>query len=186
MNIQHVNAKLFFDSPFEIGGPRVVGVFHDWVREQVFDEVLIDVADYRHVPNGPSLMIIGLEADYVVDDSDGRMGLLYNRKAGIDGSNVDRFKQAIDSAANAALLLKETLGDKAPMFSQTEFQWTVNDRAIAPNTPETFAAFTSDLVASATAILGHSEFTLKHHDDPRRLFSVTVSTIKSFDFAEIA
>jgi hypothetical protein len=185
MDIQHVNAKLFVDGPLEVDGARLIGIFHDWVREQVFDEVLIDVADYRHVPDGPAIMIVGHEADYVIDHTNGRAGLRYNRKASLDGSNVDRFRQAIVSAAKAVRLLQEALGDDAPTFSQTELELTVNDRAIAPNTPETFAALTKDIVSCATAVLGHSQFTLTHHDDPRRLFSVTVVTGKPFDLAKI-
>jgi len=95
------------------------------------------------------------------------------------------FGQAIVSTAKAGRLLQEALGDDAPTFSQTELELTVNDRAIAPNTPETFAALTKDIASSATTILGHSQFTLTHHDDPRRLFSVTVATGKPFDLAKL-
>lgn len=184
MDIQHVNAKLFVDGPLAVDGARLIGIFHDWVREQVFDEVLIDVADYRHVPDGPALMIVGHEADYVIDHANGRPGLRYNRKAALEGSNADRFRQAVVAASRAARLLQETAGG-APAFSQTELELSVNDRALAPNTPETFAACKADIERCVTKLVGHSDFTLTHRDDPRRLFCVTVTTGKPFDLSAL-
>jgi len=185
MEIQHVNAKLFVDGPFNVDGARVIGIFHDWVREQVFDEVLIDVADYRHVPDGPALMIVGHEADYIIDHANGRPGLQYNRKAALDGSNVDRFRQAVLAASAAARLLQEALGSDTPAFSQTELELSVNDRALAPNTPETFAACKADIEGCVTRLLGHSDYALTHRNDPRLLFSVIVATGKPFELAQL-
>jgi hypothetical protein len=31
----------------------VIPVFHRWIQEQIFDELLLDVANYSHVPDGP-------------------------------------------------------------------------------------------------------------------------------------
>ena len=36
-----------------------VAVFHQWIRDGVCPEMLIDVADYRHVPAGPGVLLIG-------------------------------------------------------------------------------------------------------------------------------
>jgi hypothetical protein len=185
MDLQHVNAKIFFDGPLTVDGARLIGMCHDWVREQVFEEVLVDVADYRHVPDGPALMVVGHEADYVIDHSDGRPGLRYNRKAALAGDNVDRWRQAIVAACRAARLLKGAIGDDAPAFSQTELELSVNDRAIAPNTAETFAACKSDIETCLATIAGHNAFTLRHNDDPRRLFSVTVSLSKPLEIAAL-
>jgi len=181
MDIQHVNAKFFFEGDFDLSNTHLVEVFHDWVREQVFDGVLIDVADYRHVPDGPALMIVGHEADYVIDCTDGRGGLRYNRKAALDADSAGRFRQALVAASCAARLLQESLGEGAVMFSRTELELSVNDRALAPNTPETFAQCKPDIESAVTAILGHGDFSLKHRDDPRRIFRVSVTTGKPFD-----
>lgn len=186
MDLQHVNAKLFFDGPLNMDDVRLVGMLHDWVREQVFEEVLVDVADYRHVPNGPALMVVGHEADYVIDNSDGRPGLRYNRKAALSGSNVARWRQAVVAASRAARLLKRAIGDDAPAFLQTELELSVNDRAIAPNTAKTFETSKSDIATCIATIAGHDAFTLRHNDhDPRRLFSVTASLNKPFDLAAL-
>ena len=49
-------------------------VFHQWIRDSVCPEMLIDVADYRHVPAGPGVMLIGHEANYSLDNRENRLG----------------------------------------------------------------------------------------------------------------
>ena len=63
----------------------------------MFGELLLDVADYRHVPAGPGVMLIGNEGDYSVDNTGDRLGIRYNRKAALDGDNQDRLRQAARS-----------------------------------------------------------------------------------------
>ena len=61
--------------------------------------------------------------------------------------------------------------------SRTQFEIVVNDRALAPNTPATFAAAKADLEAGVKAFLGHANFTLTAQGgDARRRFGVTVSS----------
>ena len=81
MNVQHINIKLFIENPETLNLAEYSAVFNSWIQEQRFDELLIDVADYLHVHNGPGIMLIGYEADYSLDNRAGRLGLLYNRKA---------------------------------------------------------------------------------------------------------
>src|SRR5690349_3838270 len=101
MNLQHLNLKLFLDQPFD---PQpFIGVFNDWIQRQptprrVTPELLIDVADYRHVNHGPGLLLIGHEANYSLDQAEGRWGLLYARKAAVDGSPLERLQQAARAA----------------------------------------------------------------------------------------
>lgn len=46
--------------------PNVVATFHDWIRTHALDEVLVDVADYSHVPGGPGVVLIGNDYTYSV------------------------------------------------------------------------------------------------------------------------
>ena len=56
-------------------------VFHKWIQGQVFENhLLIDIADYKHVYQGPSIMLVGYEADFIIDLAGGRAGFLYVRK----------------------------------------------------------------------------------------------------------
>ena len=79
-SVQHINVKIFVADPSAIDLADAVGVFHRWIKERACPEMLIDVAEYRHVPAGPGVMLIGHEANYSFDERENRLGLLYNRK----------------------------------------------------------------------------------------------------------
>ncbi len=182
MELQHVNVKIYVEGDLPVDPADFIPVFHQWVKDKVMDELLIDVADYRHVPAGPGVLLVGLEADYDMDNTDNRWGLRYSRKAPLEGTNEDRFRQAFRSAAHACgMLEKQFAGDSPLKFSRREFELFVNDRALAPNTPETFEACKPELESFLQNLLGHDEFDLVHRDDPRRLFGVTISSAQPFE-----
>ena len=149
MELQHVNVKIYVEGDLTVDPARFIKVFHEWIQEDALDEMLIDVADYRHVPAGPGVLLIAHEADYSMDNTDNRWGLRYNRKSMLEGDNENRFRQALRSAANACRLLEARLADESvPLkFSRHEFELFINDRALAPNSPETFAACRPELEA---------------------------------------
>ncbi len=181
MDLQHLNVKLFLLSPIGIRTGDYTSVFNGWIQAKALGELLIDVADYGHVPHGPGLLLIGHEANYSLDEIGGRLGLLYNRKARVVGSTQARLRQAVRQALAAADKLEREQGFK---FSGSEVQLIVNDRALAPNTPETLAALTPELDALFTSLYGGAAYTLAHTSaDPRERFTVTVTTTASADVA---
>ncbi len=186
MELQHVNVKIYVDGDLAIDPAAFIDVFHEWIREHTLDELLVDVADYRHVPAGPGVILIGHEADYSMDNAGDRWGLRYNRKAAVDGSNDDRLRQALRCAASACLLLEEHFnGPESLRFSRREFELFINDRALAPNTPETLATCRPMLESFLTSALGHDDFRLEPRTARRSLFGVAVTTARPFDLTAI-
>ncbi len=184
MELQHVNVKIFVDGELRVEPARFIEVFHAWIRDSVLDELMIDVADYRHVPAGPGVLLIGHESDYSMDNTDGRWGLRYNCKAPLGGTNQDRFRQALGSAVNACRLLEKQFANDGPMtFSRSEFDLFINDRAFAPNTTDTFAMCKPELETFLAGALGHNDFTLEHHADSRQRFGVAVKAANPFDLS---
>ncbi len=184
MELQHVNVKIFVEDDDVVDPERFIAVFHRWIRDGVLDELLIDVADYRHVPDGPGILLAGHDALYSMDHTGGRWGLRYNRRTVLEGSNEDRIRQAFEAAAWACALLEEELRDDAPVrFSRTELEVFVNDRALAPNTPQTYAAHKAHLQAFARALLGSADFKLEHHEGSHNRFAVTIPLAKSYALA---
>ncbi|MFQ5413394.1 MAG: hypothetical protein ACE5E6_02950 [Phycisphaerae bacterium] len=187
MELQHVNVKIYVDGALGVDPARFIDVFHEWIQEDALPELLIDVADYRHVPAGPGVLLVAAEADYSMDHADNRWGLRYNRKAPLDGSNVDRFRQALGAAARAVGLLEAHFEGAGPLrFSRRAFELFINDRALAPNTPETLAACQPDLRAFLTDVFGDDAFTFEPRTDARRLFGVTVKLAAPFALAALA
>lgn len=170
MELQHINVKIPVDGPAP-DLEKVIRVFHGWIQTNALGEFLIDVADYRHVPGGPGVLLVGHEGDYSLD-LDGGPGLRYNRKAPLSGDNAARLAQAVKSASRACLLLEQELGVR---FSRREMEVLINDRALAPSV--------ADLSQAIEALLGPA--TLVPQADPRRLFGVTVTLSSPCEWATL-
>jgi hypothetical protein len=183
MNLQHLKIKIFVAGDLRVDMQRFIEVFHDWVASQSMDEMLIDVADYRHVPNGPGVVLIGHEADYAMDQTGGRFGLIYSRKAPLDGSNTDRLRQGLRAAAKACLRLETELASLE--FSRHELAITINDRALAPNSDETDAAFRPILTQFLQQTFDANQCSVEYDRDPRRLFGVAVKFSEPIDLQKL-
>jgi hypothetical protein len=183
MELQHVNVKLFAAGEPALDLEQLIRVFHAWTATQALPEMLVDVADYRHVPAGPGVVLVGLEADYAWDQAQDRDGLLYNRKAFVGGSNEDRFQQALHAAATVGLKLEHEVGPELKL-SCHELQLLINDRALAPNTPETAAVCLPQLQQFFAKTLGHGDFSLTVEPDRRRRFGVHLRSSQPFNLTK--
>jgi hypothetical protein len=186
MELQHVNVKLFVDGSEEELLEPLVPVFHRWIQEKPLEELLLDVADYRHVFHGPGVMLIGHEANYSLDNTDGMLGVLYNRKTPLDGTNQERLKQAARAALHALqrLQAEPKLNGKL-RFDGTRIQLIINDRFLAPNTAETRAEAEPELKEFCKTLLGTSEYAAAYEQDPRRRFGVTWRTKRAIPTAQL-
>jgi hypothetical protein len=176
MDFEHVNVKLYVDGDESVLEP-LVPVFHRWIVEKPFEELLLDVADYRHVYAGPGVVLIGHEANYSVDNTNNELGVLYNRKTTYDGSNQDRLRQATRAALTVCQRLEAepTLGGKI-RFSGNRIEIVVNDRLLAPNVPETKAAFEPELKSFCAKLFGGEKYSVSYEEDARKRFGVTLRT----------
>jgi len=186
IRLQHVNVKLLASEGAGVDLEPLIPIYHSWIRGRVFDELLLDVADYRHVPEGPGVVVIGHQANYSVDNTDGRLGVRYNRKAALDGANQDRLKQAARAALTAFQRLESEESLKGKLrFGGRDIEVFINDRALAPNSDATRAAARPEWEAFFRKLFGGAEYTLTHETEPRRLFGVRAKTNKSFTLAEL-
>ncbi|MGD0964427.1 MAG: hypothetical protein ABSA57_11055 [Candidatus Acidiferrales bacterium] len=186
MTLQHVNVKLLVKNPAEADLEPLIPIFHGWIQEQVFEELLLDVADYRHVPAGPGVMLIGLQADYSVDNTDDRLGVRYNRKAGADGSNQDRLRQAAHAALRSFQRLEADprLGGKL-RFDGQELEVFINDRILAPNNAETRQAADSEFQAFAKRLFQGTDYSLSYNNEPRRLLGASIRASRAFSVSQL-
>jgi hypothetical protein len=182
IELQHINVKLFVKDPEQVDLEAVVPVFHTWIQGQIFDELLLDVADYSHVPDGPGVVLIGHEADYALDNTDGRLGVRYNRKAPWPGSNRERLAQATRSALNAFQRLEQDFNLR---FNNREIEIVVNDRLLAPNNDETRNAVEPELKAFLDQLFGGTEYSLRYPIEGRRLFGARVELAREVSVEEL-
>jgi hypothetical protein len=186
INLQHVNVKLLVKDPESVDLEPLIPVFHSWIRDHVFDELLLDVADYRHVHEGPGVVLIGHQANYSVDNTDNRLGVRYNRKAPLNGTNQDRLTQATRAALTAFQRLEAESGLKGKLrFGGREVEVFINDRLLAPNLAATLEAVKPELQAFLKKLFRDSEYSLSHGADPRGLFAVAVKASREFALADL-
>lgn len=178
MNIQHINIKFYLENPETVNLADFGAVFNTWIQKQRLEELLVDVADYLHVHNGPGIMLIGHEADYSLDNRAGRLGLLYNRKEQLEGTTREKLAQAVHAALSVAQILEKENGVK---FNTGEVQVIVNDRLLVPNTAETFTALEPEIKSFFDQLYNGAEYSLSHNDDRRERFTVNVKTESKFD-----
>jgi hypothetical protein len=183
IELQHINVKLLVRDPASVDLEAAVPVFHQWIQGQVCDELLLDVADYTHVPDGPGIVLIGHEADYALDNTDGRLGIRYNRKAVLPGSNLERLEQATRSAVRAFERLQQ---DLKVSFNGVDCEVVINDRLLAPNTDQTRKAAEPEIKKLLAKLFDGGGYSLTYPSEPRRLFSVAVRAEREFTIPELA
>ena len=186
MEIQHLNVKLLLQDSAGVDLEPLIPVFHGWIENQNGDELLIDVADYRHVPAGPGIVLIGHQGNYSVDNTDNRLGIRYNRKAVLEGTNEDRLKQAARAALRACARLESEprLGGNL-RFNGREIEFFVNDRLLAPNNDATREAVDPELRAFFQKLFQGKEYSIFYGNDPRRLFTAYVKAGQPSTIAEL-
>jgi hypothetical protein len=184
MNLQHVNVKIFVENGTSPELGEFIPVFHRWVAEDATGQLLIDVADYRHVPMGPGVLLVGLEVDYSMDNTANDLGLRFNCKAARDGSNEDRFSYSLRCAAAACLKLESEL--EGLRFDRNRFQFLINDRALAPNSEETHRATHAELSEMLGQLLGDQQLEFEYDQDARSLFGAMVRLSKPLELADLA
>jgi hypothetical protein len=186
MQLQHVNVKLLVQNAPGANLEPLIPVFHSWIENQNGDELLIDVADYTHVPAGPGVVLIGHEGNYSVDNTDNRLGIRYNRKAVQGGDNQECLTHAIHAALLACRRLEAEprLGGKF-LFNGRDIEIFINDRLIAPNDVATRKAFDADFHSFSRKLFRGKEYSISYGTDPRSLFTAFVKADRPFSVAEL-
>jgi len=131
--------KLFLQDASQVNPEEFIPVFHDWIQHQRLDELLIDVVDYRHVHDGPAVMLIAHDGHYAIDMAGGRMGLLYSRRRETHPSRnaiqsvTERLHSVLRCAFKACRLLEtEPVLQGRVKFRGDEMLLRVNDRLVSP------------------------------------------------------
>jgi len=183
INLQNIQWKLHLDE-------ATVGDHHDWFK--VFGtwipgspEVFVDVADYSHVTNGPIIFLSGHNEAYTLDNTTGRLGLLYERRQPVETENPETLKASLKTTlTHAAWIEADATFKVKPKFFAGDVKFIVNNRAIAPNNDETLAALKPELTALFDAVYGAGNYTLEREQDARQRFSVYVKTKAPVSVAE--
>ena len=151
-------------------------VFHQWIQTHALpDHLLIDVADYRHVPTGPGTVLVSHEANISTDAANDRLGLLYSRKQPLDGNLTARLRAVFHSTLLAASLLeKSTLLSGKLEFRTDNPVLRINDRLLAPNTAKTFEEVRPVVQRFLTNLYG-GPVQLDHQPNEETVFQIQIT-----------
>lgn len=174
--LQRIGVKLFLDGGGERPEPReLVPIFHRWIQSRAIDQLLIDVADYSHLHEGPSVVLVAHEGNLALDLGGGRMGLQYYRKQPVAGPLLSRLVSLCRIVIRAASLLESdaALGGRV-RFAGNELEFVANDRLLAPNDETAFAAMQAVLDPIAQRLYPGMPAAMTRNPDPRERLTVSV------------
>ena len=180
MDLQKISVKFFVARPDGVRLAEFIDVFNSWI--QASDGDYYDVADYSHMEAGPGILLISHEAHISMDNAGNRLGLLYNQRQPLSGSNAEKLQFVFRAALEFCLRIENeaALGGRIK-FRGAEALLLINDRLLAPNTEETLRALKPELEGLAKILYGGADFALRHNPDPRQRFGVFMKTPHSFE-----
>jgi hypothetical protein len=164
----------------------VTGLFHRFIQQSSLDGLLIDVADYAHVPDGPGVILIGHDVDYGIDLADGRAGLLTTRKrleeVPLEAAVADTWGRAL-----RAVRAIESDAATSLRFDCSRFELRLLDRLAAPNQDAAFSAACKQIEPLAARLYGADGFTLSRLSaaEPRRPLGIAVGAGAAQDAAAL-
>jgi rhodanese-related sulfurtransferase len=153
MNPKRIAVKFFTTDP--TAGADLepfIALFHRFIQQAAVEGLLLDVADYAHVPNGPGIVLIGHDVDYGIDSVGGRTGLLTIRKRAdlpFEALLTDTLRKAL-GAAKAI----EDDGSAKIEFALDRVEISVFDRLFAANDDAGFEAARPGIEAVVGRLFG--------------------------------
>lgn len=178
MNPLRTQIKFSLEDSSTVDQSLFMGVFQRWIQQKTLEGQLIDVADYRHVWEGPGILLIAHDSDYSMETRDGKLGLLFTRKRQVDPDLLSQLRNSLRLALTASHLLEqETVFKPALKFRANEFEIRFPDRLQFPNRPETFEFVKDDLTTVLNEVYGSDTTNFASvNQDSRLLFTIRVES----------
>jgi len=164
-----------------------VPILHGWIQNHaVSDHILVDVASYAPVHNGPGTLLVSHEANFYLDRLDGFLGFSYSRKQPLDGSFADQLRYCFAQALEGCQRLQEDPKVAGRLrFRTDEAVIRLNDRLLAPNTAETFDRVRGDIDQVARQLWRGANVEIEHYPVELQLFEVRLRSDQPDDVATL-
>ena len=164
------------NAPADFDITDIIPVFHRWIQEQTVPGLLIDVADYKHVPQGPGILLISDEGDYSLEQEDGGFSIVYDRKRQT-GDDLGESIRIVLATLRTALQALEAEPSLALSAEASHIELTILDRLQYPNTLEIFDVIRNSLTESVAAIYELPHVQLSYTTtDARRPLTIQIQT----------
>lgn len=164
--------RLGFEALFPelLGKDSLPQLLHSFIQEQAIPgHLLLDVHDYRHVPEGPGLLLVAYEGIFgVAERPDNGVTVSYTRRRPQPGYSL---RDLLQLGFSQPLELARRISWRSPEQSPpepAEIVFFSHDRLLAPNDDATRAALRACLKEFLTPVLGRRpDFQASEKPDPR-------------------
>jgi hypothetical protein len=175
-DLQRVCVKVYGPEP-QVEDQEFVPIFHEWIRSHALEGlVLFDVADYAHVPDSPGVVLVAHEAHFALDRSDGRFGLLVQRRVDMGAPSTEVIATTVRQALQVVDKLEADPRLKGRLrFDRSTLRVEANDRLRAPNTDDGWRAFEPVVKAGVAKGGGPTSVVSRVRGDPRDRLAADVT-----------
>ena len=180
MELQKLGVKFFVEQPNAVPLTDFIEIFHGWI--QATDGIYHDVADYSHMQSGPGVILVANDANLHIDETGGRRGLLYSRKALLSGTNQEKLRTVFRLALENCRKLEQEPALRGKLrFTTNEAAISLNDRLLGSNTEESFQELKREVGPFAKQLFGDAEVRFERDEDPRQRLNVHLKTSAAVD-----
>ena len=185
MHLQKFGVKLFFNKNESFNSKDFIPVFHNWIQDKIVDDhLLIDVADYSHIPDGPGVMLVAHEGNFSLDQESLQPGIMYMRKTAIAGSFKERFKTVLSTVIKAANRMSDNDISKQVAFKPNLFRFIANDRLYAKNTDDNQNLYKQKIQTALGGIYPGCQFEFGDISDANERLAFTINFSNDIDILE--
>ncbi len=175
MDLHKFGIKFFAADAQSLDILKLIPIYHRWIQQNALEDLLIDVADYTHVPGGPGVMLIAHEGNYALDETGHERGVVYYSKHELAGELPERLARVARKALQAGQLMSgDAELEGALRLPGNRLEFFANDRLVAPNTDAAYAELEPALRTFLDRLYAGARYTLAREADPKERLSVRV------------
>jgi rhodanese-related sulfurtransferase len=149
-----------------------LGVFHRFIQRSLVEGHLLDVADYRHVPNGPGVMLVGQDVDYGINMHSFTVTM---KRRGDDAAT--QFRDAVRMALGTIEAI-DTDGALPCRFEPEQLRVSVADRKLGTRA-QIQSALLAEIAPAVEALFGSAEVEPFAVADPRQVPRISVRAVSA-------
>lgn len=181
-----MSLKYFTQKPEAVDLAAFMGIFQRWIQKSSVEGLLLDVMDYKHIDNGPGIVLIGLDGDYSLDLANGQPGLLYTHKR----HQIESLSELLNITFRRTLAACQTLEKdrliRPPVrFLTGEAELKFLDHLRTPNTADTLESVRSDVQKILETLYGEALLPELISTDARESFGIRIRATNPPDIATL-
>ena len=188
MELQKITVKLYAATGDQPKLSEFIPLFHRWIQQRALDELLIDVADYSHLPTGPGVILIGHEANYSIEyGAEKRLGVVCQSKKYRTSTNFEQLRYALKKALAATQeLVREIKLQSKLHFPGQETRLTIGNRSLVANSKAVWERLKPDLTEIFDQLYPDQSYALDLVSiDPRERFAFQILNDKEISIATL-